>query len=499
MTAPQRRSDLAALGFGFVGLGLSWWNRFVQDDAFIAFRYARNVVEGHGLVFNPGERVEGYTDFLWVLLHAIPIASGVDAARFSIAIGLLCFVGTLAFTHALTRRIAPAWGWMPVALLATNYTFTAYATGGLETQLQALLVTAGAWCCERARHEQRGFVALSVLAAAAFLTRMDSALPFAWLVLAAGWRAPRRSRALLVLPGLFIALAWLGWKWSYYGQILPNTFAAKAQGGSLVRGASYVGLFFTAYMLWPHVALILARARERRVWLAILTSWLAYVALVGGDFMELRFIVPVMPLLFVCVACALRKLESRALAGALVALPILFSAIHAHSFVGTSDVESVDSLRDHVESEGWRAMGVRLREILGRANATIATTAAGAIPYESRLKTVDMLGLTDPWVAHHGRTFSETPGHFRVAPLRYLVERRVDLVLGHPADRRPFDRAQLRSLLLDPAADSSLLPEDARVVHIPVGSRHLTALYLRRTRLVDEALARAGIDLEALP
>ena len=40
---------------------------FLTDDAFISFRYARNLLEGNGLVFNPGERVEGYSNFLWVL------------------------------------------------------------------------------------------------------------------------------------------------------------------------------------------------------------------------------------------------------------------------------------------------------------------------------------------------------------------------------------------------------------------------------------------------
>src|SRR6266404_6223228 len=48
------------------------------DDAFISFRYARNLVEGHGLVFNPGERVEGYTNFVWVLLAALFMKIGID-------------------------------------------------------------------------------------------------------------------------------------------------------------------------------------------------------------------------------------------------------------------------------------------------------------------------------------------------------------------------------------------------------------------------------------
>ncbi len=58
------RGRRVALGAAIAALtALAWRNRFVQDDAFISFRYARHLVEGHGLVWNPGERVEGYTNF----------------------------------------------------------------------------------------------------------------------------------------------------------------------------------------------------------------------------------------------------------------------------------------------------------------------------------------------------------------------------------------------------------------------------------------------------
>ena len=63
---------LALLGY------LAYISRFLTYDAFISFRYARNLLEGHGLVWNPGERVEGYSNFLWVLeLAAIWAATGV--------------------------------------------------------------------------------------------------------------------------------------------------------------------------------------------------------------------------------------------------------------------------------------------------------------------------------------------------------------------------------------------------------------------------------------
>ena len=64
----------------FVGFGvlLAWINRFVQDDAYISFRYARNLADGFGLVWNIGERVEGYTNFLWTLLMVPAFWLGCD-------------------------------------------------------------------------------------------------------------------------------------------------------------------------------------------------------------------------------------------------------------------------------------------------------------------------------------------------------------------------------------------------------------------------------------
>ena len=80
-------------------------NRFIQDDAFISFRYARNLVDGHGLVFNPGERVEGYTNFLWTVLMAVSLALDADPVRFSWVVGLLLFPGSIYLTYRIGRSL----------------------------------------------------------------------------------------------------------------------------------------------------------------------------------------------------------------------------------------------------------------------------------------------------------------------------------------------------------------------------------------------------------
>ena len=71
-------------------LAHAWVYRFLTDDAFISFRYARNLATGHGLVFNPGhEPVEGYSNFLWVLILAGARFVGLSPERIANALSLL--------------------------------------------------------------------------------------------------------------------------------------------------------------------------------------------------------------------------------------------------------------------------------------------------------------------------------------------------------------------------------------------------------------------------
>src|SRR5262245_15180176 len=67
---------------------------FLTDDAYISFRYARNLADGHGLVFNPGgERVEGYSNFLWVLILAAFDRAGIPPERAANPLSLIATAG----------------------------------------------------------------------------------------------------------------------------------------------------------------------------------------------------------------------------------------------------------------------------------------------------------------------------------------------------------------------------------------------------------------------
>src|SRR5574341_680160 len=65
------------------------------DDAYISFRYAQNAIRGYGLVFNPGERVEGFTNFLWTAMMLPLEGTRGDVGRASIVLGALFALGVI--------------------------------------------------------------------------------------------------------------------------------------------------------------------------------------------------------------------------------------------------------------------------------------------------------------------------------------------------------------------------------------------------------------------
>src|SRR5690606_9328035 len=90
-----------------IGVWYAWSLRWIGDDAFISFRYARNLAEGEGLVFNQGARVEGYTNFLWTVLLAGFIALGLDPAQVSIVLRIGSLAGSCLLAARLVRGVLP--------------------------------------------------------------------------------------------------------------------------------------------------------------------------------------------------------------------------------------------------------------------------------------------------------------------------------------------------------------------------------------------------------
>jgi hypothetical protein len=457
----QRAANLgfaAAVGWAFLRNVNAY--RFLGDDAFISFRYARNLVEGHGLVWNPGEAVEGYTNFLWVLAMAAGMGAGIEPERLSVRLGIASGVAVLALV--LARNVAfHGWRqpliWLAPAALASSRSFTAWSTGGLETQcftlfvLLALLLT----CEERRRGSAAPWISSSLFAIAT-LIRPEGGIFMAAAGLCLLGDALSRGRSLkscvlFTLPFVAIVGSHFLWRHAYYGYWLPNTFYAKVHGLWWEQSARYFGHFFADYRLhwFLPLALIPPLVRRRFDDVLLLTAavlYCGYVVYIGGDRFEFRFLVAILPILYVLAAdglhllwCSLpkRRAVSRALAAAVaggVALLLLlathFGSIRPEALRTRDAVASIGTIENYADQrirEGKYLRGLVERGILP-ADLRVAVTGAGALPYYTMWPMLDMHGLNDATIAHQPVRRRSNVGHELGPAPGYLAEKRVAVV-----------------------------------------------------------------------
>ena len=181
-----RAAPLFAVGAAAVALIVhARWYRFVCDDAFITLRYAKNLATLGSPVYNPGEHVEGYTNFLWMTLIAALRRVGVPTVLGARLLGAVSGVAVLGAAHALWNRVEPrrpVGGVFVLAALAACAPLAAWTMGGLETPLFTALVAMGVALGADAAAEpspRRSVVAGAVLAAATLASVLISATPLA--------------------------------------------------------------------------------------------------------------------------------------------------------------------------------------------------------------------------------------------------------------------------------------------------------------------------------
>jgi tetratricopeptide (TPR) repeat protein len=430
--------------------------RHTMDDAYISLVYARNLVEGQGLVFVPGERVEGYSNFTWTLLLALLMKLGLPPIAVSRWLGVGFAAAAIGITarwaRALSgeRRTAPGgrgpagreaarWGPAAVgtaALMASSSALAYWSPSGLETGLFVFLVAAA---FERGLAPDvgpGGRLLAPVLFSIATMTRPDAPLLFAlWYA----WRmvdtvtgsGPARDgrgvKGLVVDAALFLGplVPYALWKLSYYGDLLPNTYHAKA-GVSAVyfaRGIDYAVAYFDRFGAWglaPALALGSLLSRRRRRFCASLlvlgVVYAGYVVAIGGDVLPVhRFWVPLLPMTSILIAAGAQEVVARlpgmgagnedrnrshgstAAVAAGIALPVAVALV---GYLAHRDQvrEKRDVAQRYVEL--MEDFGVWLDERLPPGEG-ISTTTIGAVAYTSRRPVLDMLGLTDAEIARH--------------------------------------------------------------------------------------------------
>jgi len=487
--------SLATLAVVIAGLFIF---AYIPDATFITLRYARNALGGEGFVFNPGEHVEGYESFLWLLIIVFAGKLGFPLVMSARALSLAFSLGTLALAGVAARRepgpadgrsAAGHTGWdetfgifIPPMLLAASPPFLVWCTSGSEIPLFTFLLFAGFMLLDAEKRPGAALIAFGLLG----LVRPEGTLFFtiAFLYLLA--RSPRKASVALMGVGVIAVFyaPYLLWKWRYFHALIPNTFYAKTGplGLMLRNGTQYLFGFFLSYgyLLVAGIVLLRAAAQPRERYLLPLALAVAcgLVALLfGGDWMpHYRLLLPALPLIMLIasrgvMAAAGRTARSPVFALMLVFLVMVPGAFHYEMFT-----------TERLTVRAFAHLGRQLGSILP-PGTSIGCGSTGAIGYYTGMTVVDILGLTEPYIARHGVVVGTQPGHLK-ADGAYVFARRSDLLLfgNIQIHRGERDRGMMRLKVQErPVVEQPGFEESYDFVNIPLGGAFYLSCFKLKT------------------
>ena len=426
---------------------------WIAEDAFINFRVVDNFLHGYGLRWNIAERVQIFTDPLWVLILSAAAFVTREFYYTALALSFAFTIGALVvYARVAADRIVAAAG---IVVLTTSKAFVDFSTSGLEGPLVHFLLACVLfeyWKTEAptARTLTRA-VALASLCAVA---RMDTLVLSAPVLAALAWRVGVRSAWRPVLLGSLPLVAWECFAVLYYGFPFPNTAYAKLGGGipqaeRTVQGGLYLldSIERDPVTLVVIVAAMIAPAltRRSRDWpvSAGLFLLLFYTVRIGGDFMSGRFLTGGLLCALMLLTREVRLAGHRALAPLPIALAVVMAA-SAHGAVFATDGRLRDAFIDRERTVDERRVNYpftglmsvsregaglthpwarQAREILAQGRPVVEWGADGIFGFTvgREVHIVDSYGLGDAFLARLPAQRRWYPGHVkRTLPWGYL-------------------------------------------------------------------------------
>ncbi len=505
---------------------------FTQDDAFISYRYVKNYLDGVGLVYNPGERVEGYTNFFFIIILIFFSLFRLDFIIISKILGISCGIGTIIIAHLWASRIFERkWGTpypaviVPVLLLC-NSAFAYWAISGLETTVFAFLIMLGLYLLST---RNANFVTVFALST---LVRPEGLLVFVLCILYSYFSAKMPFRKILKLAIMYMLLIMpqMVFRLYYYHDIFPNPFYAKTGWSTeyFATGIDYFWEFLKHYgfggllILMP-LLLIKNLPRYLRFLLVVALIYSAYIIFVGGDVLYGdRFFVPLLPIFYLIFAYSITDLSKRifqydpekyryAVIAVLIITGLLtyilpYSWLHRIRGYENGLIYSMAFQGNLVNEAGGRRY-------------TVACTTIGAFGYYSEARIIDMLGLTDRTIAKNPQPVSgiETTWKERNYNVPYVMDRAPDLVLfstgmkpSAPAEKALFLSSKFRqgyyqviqgtdTLYVIFRRKPNLYINDMYYPDVKFVNYYAEALNLNRANKYDEALEYIEKAIEYSP
>jgi len=420
------------------------------DDAMISMQYARNLQQGYGLVWNPGgPHVEGFSSPLWVgmlaLVHFLPLS----ASKISLAVqimGALFLLLNLIYVRKIAELELEGSQWyaiIAVLLTAFYYPLIQWSLLGNEVSLLTFAVTFFTWMTLSRTyvddHPWQFYAFLSLL----LFIRLDALIVFVAIWGYSIWRSKGARRTQLLAGGAWLATAILVqsiFRLVYFGELLPNTYYLKMTGFPVLKRISreiFEFIRFVWRMNWilfllPFVGFILRPRRTTTLLVSIVVMQVLYNIYIGGDAWEHRgganrFLAVVMPLFFLLFVLGLKQLHgllqdrlgqfikgrwlvpSTSLA---VVVFSLFSLLNFNTLIYPSDLKFLFLQQPSIFVIGNQRnteIGLFVRDITEQ-DAVVAFVAAGAAPYFSGREAIDILGKSDPYIAHLRSPEADTAG-----------------------------------------------------------------------------------------
>lgn len=445
------------------------------DDAFITFRYSRNLLDGLGFVYNPGVATLGTSTPLFALLMAaIGGVTGLrDFPQFALLVSAAADAGTVALLFLLARRLIEN-DWiaaLPSLLWALSPVSVTFAVGGMETSLTIFwMMAATALFVLPRRRSNWAEAGVGVCVALGFLTRADALLWIAPLLLGqliAGWRDGRRLPWRAWLAAALVLVPWALYATVVFGSPIPNSVNAKANVylmppfSSLAHMLQIYGNAFNTFDLLGGTATLIAALLVLVLWLFALPGafrrsprllpLLVYPAIYfvvfafSNRLLFRWYMAPPLPVLMLAVFAGLWS----------VLMPLAMKSARGRTarIVVTSALGVVCVLSalagwtlypDHGNDRPAPAMAWHQIELLYRqmadylvnekgvtAETRVAAGDIGAVGYFTGATIVDTVGLVTPQMARYypldpawvvdGQNYAIPPGIIRDYAPDYLV------------------------------------------------------------------------------
>jgi len=444
---------------------------WISEDAFITLRYVSNLLNGFGLVFNPGEYVQGFTHPLWLLLLTFLGLFFPDPIGIAVYTGLLLTFATFVLAGISLYR-AGRNPLVSILLLSTlgvisvlSDPWVSFQTSGLENSLSQFLITA--IISVRIAFQSNRSRRLIFLCGLLCLCRPD----FLWLVapLAIDRLLQERHEPREMAWDIFALLpvfAWFLFAGFYYGRFLPNTAYAKigiypTWWDSINQGFAYLKdwIKYDTLAAGTSVFLLIIAIKSKRypgsqsIALGIL-AYAVWIIVIGGDFMRGRFFLPVFSassflgtLHLNTQSSELKTRLHRYWGIGLGIISILFWIQQTSPNPG-NDISDAGIVNERIYYPGYALEYIKKNHKLKNpyldldfteqlkdfarvcGPITIHNQNPGTLGYLAgpEVRIIDLLGLTDAFIANLSNEYlidkNPRPGHpIKNIPLDYLISR----------------------------------------------------------------------------